>query len=790
MVIDELMDWDFPGPGFSGFTDEWQVRVDPSHIRAIRAFLAVIQQNPGLARPLIAALVVHLHLGGVFVADTDLFQRDVTALLNSDIEPAYHQIKHLLRIFPVYFNDIGAEGELREVSSRIDEIGARKDPLCHFLRKQCHVESNPRLIDFVDAIGEFWATGAREALRPYLSPPLFEHLDVESDEYRALHRVFSRFAGAEGVRGLAPLDRAELERRMAALGGVDPVAAEKSLLLVLLRQLLGRKYEFRHDDLLERIVDFRRFDDGQIDALRQALASNRHEQALGVLIGMLEQLKQIILSHERSEGVESIYRKRHIAAGIPSMYGRYREEKFEAMGLSFRIESLASALFDRTMSAEEIDYLSRDVLRKTLDWLRLLLRTVRVDGCRARGLAAGIGMLEETLITPSATVDQYVNVFQIISRSIEQLVRIRFIDVYQEALDRILRRAAAGEEAGEKGEPQEQVLKVSESLLRDLISASFGIQALDRLVARTLRSLVRAREVFDRETLCLLASFDAERCCVPIDARETPLDGVAFLGNKGYQIKRLARDGLPVPPGFILTTELFRCWSAVQSCDGLMRDPARPDPRADRPARARDRAALRAPAATAPALGSLGLRDQHARRAGYLPQRGHQRGDHRGSRSPLRQSLGRMGRLSALPAVLGHGPRYRPRPLRRADARSQGGARRREEGSDPGSGDEGGRPALSPLRPRARRGDRRRSERAARAMRAAGDPILGRGEGARLPSRAPDRGGVGHGRRRAEHGLRQPERAIRNRSRAHLRPAPPIGRRAALRRLHRAGTGR
>ena len=77
VVVKELLDWDFPNPDFSGFTDEWRVQVNPAHLRAIRAFLSLIEGNPELARPLITILVVHLKVGGVFIADTDLFQKDI-----------------------------------------------------------------------------------------------------------------------------------------------------------------------------------------------------------------------------------------------------------------------------------------------------------------------------------------------------------------------------------------------------------------------------------------------------------------------------------------------------------------------------------------------------------------------------------------------------------------------------------------------------------------------------------------------------------------------------------------
>ena len=61
---------------------------------------------------------------------------------------------------------------------------------------------------------------------------------------------------------------------------------------------------------------------------------------------MLEDLKAIILGPRPSAATENIYQKRHIAAGIPSIYGNYSEPKFDALGLSFRVEKLVDRLLD------------------------------------------------------------------------------------------------------------------------------------------------------------------------------------------------------------------------------------------------------------------------------------------------------------------------------------------------------------------------------------------------------------------------------------------------------------
>ncbi len=112
--IDELIAYGFQYPEVKGTTTEWQVQVNPTHIVNIRSWLEIIAMKPRWTKRLISALIINLKIGGIFVRDTDLLQKDISALLNADIAPAYNLVKQLLRIFPVYFSEIGAEGELRD----------------------------------------------------------------------------------------------------------------------------------------------------------------------------------------------------------------------------------------------------------------------------------------------------------------------------------------------------------------------------------------------------------------------------------------------------------------------------------------------------------------------------------------------------------------------------------------------------------------------------------------------------------------------------------------------------
>ncbi|TDI17412.1 MAG: hypothetical protein E2P05_02295 [Acidobacteria bacterium] len=565
-VIDEIIGWDFHYPEFDGYTEKWAVQVNPAHLKNIRTYLSLIQSDPQLARRLLAALVVHLKMGGVFIADTDLFQKDISRFLGSDIGPVYHQAKHLLKLFPVYFSDIGAEGELREISTRIDEIGKLKDPLCHFLRKLCHVESNSQLVSYIEAIAHFWATGDRKPLRAYIPPNRYNSLDISSEFYKPLHRIMSSLGGSEGgIEEAFTLGSEVLKQRLSEISGAEPLDVEKVELLFRLRHLLQRKYALNHEYLLDQLQAFEHLNRSQVRELERALAAGRHEASLGILLGMLEKLKEMILSEEETQAIEDIHLKRHVAVGIPSMSGRYLEMRFQAMGLTFRIESLANVLFEEMVASQNLEYITKSDLQRICRWLHLVYRALRVDGCRATGLSMGISMLEQALQAQAFTVDQFINIFQFISHSIHYLIRVRFLDVYEGPLGRIVERmfqkGLLTRDA--KGNVQEEILKVSETFLRDLIAESFGLQRLDNLLGKILNTLTEQRGKLDRTGLNLLMTYDVDRCFSDIYGHKTSGEGNILLGYKGYMLKELACQGFPIPPGFILTTEAYRCRSAV-----------------------------------------------------------------------------------------------------------------------------------------------------------------------------------------------------------------------------------
>ncbi len=179
--IEELILFGFQHPQLAGSTTEWQIRVNPAHIENIRAWLEIIALKPRWTKRLLSALIINLKLGGVFIRDTDLLQKNISALLNTDISPAYNLVKQLLRLFPIYFSEIGAEGELREISTEVDELSSRQDLVIHFLRKQSHVESNSLLVTFLENAFRYWASGKKIHLRNHLPEEVYEQVPEDPE---------------------------------------------------------------------------------------------------------------------------------------------------------------------------------------------------------------------------------------------------------------------------------------------------------------------------------------------------------------------------------------------------------------------------------------------------------------------------------------------------------------------------------------------------------------------------------------------------------------------------------
>ncbi|MEE9913635.1 MAG: hypothetical protein K4571_18135 [Deltaproteobacteria bacterium] len=580
VFIDELIAYGFEYPEIRGATTEWQVRVNPEHIRTIRAWLEIIAMKPRWTKRLISALIINLKISGIFIRDTDLIQRDISRLLNTDIAPAYNLIKQLLRIFPVYFSEIGAEGELRDITTRVDELSFRNDRLIDFFRKQSHVESNSLLVEFTEDIFRYWFSGDKQFIRKHIPDEAFDQVMNSGVYFDGMHEAFLCLFPRAGSdpRKFLEWDQAKIAREIQQVKDISGVDQERVSLMIRIYQLIYKKYFPQYFDLLKDLESVNAFAGPDIQSLKRALADKNHYRSLTIILKFLSVLKARILSGKKTASYENIYHKRHIAAGIPSMYGTYHEEKFDALGLSLRLEALGGMLFEELIKSLNLKFITKRTLIKIHTYLWHYLGALELEGISTEGLVAKVKYVTSALPIKQFSVDQYLDIFRFISKGIQDVIRDYYIDAHSVNLPVIVRQfTPLADDPAVKGElprQDELVYQQSENFIRGMISSAFGLQVLDNFVHAVIKTLNAELEKFkaNKRILNLLMDYNPELAVSSIYGRNARVDNQILLGNKGYFLKKLVEFGFPVPPGFIITTEVFRGYDAVYGYKYIFRD--------------------------------------------------------------------------------------------------------------------------------------------------------------------------------------------------------------------------
>ena len=550
----------FNYPGNLGVSKDWQIQVNTNHVKNIRVWLELIEYSPYAMRELLEALIVNLKLGGIFISDTDLFQRDVTKLLNSDIGPVYREMKQLARIFPVYFREIGAEGKLREVTTAMDELSMRKDRLIHFMRKQTHTESNNTHIELSRRIILYWYNGDRDQLKKIIPDDVFDWLTTKNEWYVHAHEILVELCRNLDATpdDLLLLDVEKIEAAIQEIPGGKKRDKLRVSYLFQVYSLLREKYSFESEDILTMMKSYRFFTGEELDSLKAELAKNSPEASLCQIYRLMNHLKGVILDPKQTEAIEDIYYKRHIAVGIPSMYGQYIEEKFEALGLMFRLERTASALMAELLQTINLEYITAKTLRRINDVLALFKEGLELDGIYNQGLNSNLDMFKYSLESPSFSLDQYINLFQFMAEDIQQITNEYFFDLYERPLKAIVPQIFTGNGPQTEVEKKQRYHMESERFLRDNLSSAFLVQDLDNFITNIINTLRSMIENYSDEFIKNLMTYDPDLTLSPLNRETVSMDNPVFLGAKAYFLKKIISYGFPVPPGFVLTTEVFR----------------------------------------------------------------------------------------------------------------------------------------------------------------------------------------------------------------------------------------
>lgn len=578
VLIDEIIAIGFQYPEVKGSNVDWQVQMNPEHIHNIRVWMEIIAMKPQWTRRLLSALIINLKVGGVLIRDTDLFQRDISAYLNAGISHNINLSKQLLRIFPAFFNEIGAEGELRQTSTRADELGSRRDILVHFIRKVAHVESNNLLTKFIEAAFHYWKDADKNHIKSFVPTEIYDQINTDSEFFEGLHKGFvALFEMADGnSANFLKITPEEIKEKLATVDCCDR-DKERAYCLVRLFQLLTKKYNPQPLEMANDLKASNMFEMERIEAFERHLAKHELKETLALVLDFIEQLQQRVLSPEKTEAVENIYYKRHIAVGIPSMYGVYKEEKFDAISLSLRLESLGSMLLEEIVQSLEMTFITKNGIQKIYECLPLFVKALTLEGLPTRQLSAKINMLKLGMGIKLFSIDQYLDLFLAVSKAIQNIIKDYYIDTHRVCFPIVVKQMIRhGHEKFKDADPEDRALifRLSENFMRSLITSAFGLQVIDTFITKNINTLQAELEKFrdQKAMLNLVVTYNPDIVITQIYDENPAIDNQIMLGNKGYWLKRLASIGFPVPKGFILTTEVYRCFDAVMNYQYMLND--------------------------------------------------------------------------------------------------------------------------------------------------------------------------------------------------------------------------
>lgn len=570
----KLISFGFETPGMVYVNENWQLSVNENHIKNIRVWLELIEYSSSVLERLLSTLIVNLQIGGIFISDTDLFQRDITKILNSNISPFYKKVKQLTRIFPVYFNEIGAEGEIRKVTTTMDEISHRKDLLVHFLRKQVHTESNNTLIELSRKVFQFWYDGDLAALKDALPKNVYDSIDKESEWFAPIHKmvVYMIHISKKDPEWLLSLDENDFEVLLMQVSESNERDMERLRDMRRLYAFLKEKYSFETVDITNLLRRFTFIEEKQVLKLGKAIASNDFENSLKLIYSFMKRLKEIIFNPEPSQSWENIYHKRHIAIGIPSMYGVYREPKFEALGLTFRLENVATRLMEKVVDQINLSYISAKTLSDIYFILDYFREGLELDGITNQSYNSNLLMLMYSLQSQSFSFEQYINIFQFLAEDVKRIIVKHFLKTYEIPLQIVVPQLYDPEGKLSEKELVQVVNKVSETFHRDVIADAFLIQPLDNFIAKILESLRNMADNLPTNMIKEVMSYNSDLVITRLKKPNPKVDNQVYLGSKAYHLKSLRLAGFPIPPGFVLTTEVFRRHRAVAGLEMLQNE--------------------------------------------------------------------------------------------------------------------------------------------------------------------------------------------------------------------------
>jgi pyruvate, orthophosphate dikinase len=517
--------------------DTWAEFVNPLHLEQLTRFMKLLGVGGALLENVLVQVTANLAVGGVLIPDDRLFQRRVSAYLNSlAMEGSYLLNFLLLSMLPVYFNDVGAVNRIRDYSTELDAWG--NDAVIYFLRKQVHVNASSNNIRLIEHVLKAWVLNDPRLVKNVVAIDIAAKADPWlMARYAAIINPFFKAVRVLDEKGLhlervLQLDDDTIDKRLYDSENDDAEARTKVNLLCKLYKEISRKYSLMNRDVA--IYDVHA---GLLDT-----------------VARLKELKSIILSQERTEPQESLYFKRHIAFGIPSVLGTYHERKFDALCELMRRGEEVPVLLEMIITEVEKkgSTAANNDQRKWLISLSAAWQALKQYGMQNVRIDEFITVLEQDRLHPTQIID----VLKMWQKELAWLVS-SISRIFHEPLQEIL------EKFPQEDLPEHLLVlnpsspgfvgKAVDAVLRDILSSIPGFVESDRLLDGVITALrsqterVDVREKRGFELLQVREFYDIHAVPAKDALRLGPI-----LGNKAKNLILAKQKGLNVPAGVVL----------------------------------------------------------------------------------------------------------------------------------------------------------------------------------------------------------------------------------------------
>jgi len=181
-------------------------------------------------------------------------------------------------------------------------------------------------------------------------------------------------------------------------------------------------------------------------------------------------------------------------------------------------------------------------------------------------------MLRYSLTSRSFSFDQYINIFQFLAQDIRRTIIKYFLKSFEYPLKVVVPQLFDPKSKLAEKELVQLISRKSEEFHRDVIADAFLVQPLDNFVSRILQSLRSMADRLDKSLIDDIMSYNKELVVSSLGEKTEKMDNQVFLGSKAYHLKNLLINKFPVPPGFVITSEVFRRNMTIQELPALRKE--------------------------------------------------------------------------------------------------------------------------------------------------------------------------------------------------------------------------